>query len=66
MDKMRMSGKDIGLLGVIGVYAVLTFLPWTHDLVVARVSLFAWLMFALMVLAPLAGLLVALSDKDGE
>jgi hypothetical protein len=61
-----MSGKDVGLLVVITVAAVLIFLPWTHDVVVGRVALFAWLMFGLMVLAPLAGLLVALSDDDGE
>lgn len=66
MNKVRMSGKDMGLLGGIAVFAVLAFLPWTHDVTVARVSLFAWLLFALMVLAPLAGLLVALTEKDGE
>jgi antibiotic biosynthesis monooxygenase (ABM) superfamily enzyme len=66
MNKPSLSRWEVGLLGAIVVYAVLAYLPWTHDVTIANVSLFAWLLFALMVLAPLSGLLVALRPEDGE
>ncbi|MBC7594211.1 MAG: hypothetical protein H7288_09770 [Kineosporiaceae bacterium] len=62
MPQQRMPRSEVAILVGIAVYAFVIFLPWTHDVMVANVSLFAWLMFALMVLAPATGLVVALKS----
>ncbi|MBM9462058.1 hypothetical protein JL108_01280 [Aeromicrobium sp. YIM 150415] len=66
MKRPTMSRWEAGLLLGIVVYAVVAYLPWTHETTLARVSVFAWMMFGLMIVAPLLGLIVALADKDGE
>ncbi len=42
---------------VILVFAVVSFLPWSHSIQVAGMALFGWLMAALMVVAPVVALL---------
>ena len=39
------------------VFAVVSFLPWSHSIEVAGMALFGWLMAALMVVAPVVALL---------
>lgn len=66
MPQLRMPKSEVAILGGIAVFAIVAFLPWTHDVRIADVSLFAWLMFTLMVAAPTAGLVAALkSDEEG-
>lgn len=62
----RIPRKDLALLGGIVVYVIVTFLPWTYSISIAGVGLIAWLMLGLMLLAPLAGLILTLLDKDDE
>ena len=39
------------------LFAVVSFLPWSHSIQVAGMALFGWLMAALMVVAPVVALL---------
>ena len=39
------------------VFAIVSFLPWSHRIEVAGMALFGWLMAALMVVAPVVALL---------
>ena len=39
------------------LFAVVSFLPWSHRIQVAGMALFGWLMAALMVVAPVVALL---------
>ena len=39
------------------VFALVSFLPWSHSIEVAGMALFGWLMAALMVVAPVVALL---------
>ncbi len=66
MEHTSMPKAEVGVLVGIAVFAALTFLPWTYDAYLAGVSLIAWLMFALMLAAPTAGLIVALRAKNEE
>lgn len=56
---MRMPRADLVLLLAIVAATVLIFLPLTHEVTLAGVSLIAWALWALMLAAPAAGLVLA-------
>lgn len=64
MRRQKLPRAEGGLLVAIAVIAFVIFLPWSHDLTVADVSVFAWAMFAVMILAPAAGLVLALTSRE--
>ncbi|KHL15083.1 hypothetical protein CLV56_1649 [Mumia flava] len=66
MQPTRLPRADVAILVGIAVYALITFLPWSHERTVAGVSVFAWMLYALMVMAPLAGLAAALRENEEE
>jgi hypothetical protein len=49
-------------LGLV-LYAVIFFLPWSYDIEILNVSLLAWGAYLLHLIAPIAGILLALRDK---
>jgi hypothetical protein len=63
MNHRAMPKAEVGVLVGIIVFAIVTFLPWTHDTSLAGVNMIAWLMWTLMIAAPVAGLVVALRAK---
>jgi hypothetical protein len=64
MNQARMPRAEAGLLVGIAAFGTATFLPVTHDITIAGVSLIAWMMWVLMIGAPAAGLLLALRDRN--
>lgn len=66
MGHSRMRRGEAALLIGIAVYAIIVFLPWTHDVTVAGVGLIAWLMYGLVFAAPLAALILALRTRDED
>ena len=61
---VRMPRADLVLLLAIVAATVLIFLPITHDVTLAGVSLVAWELWALMLAAPAAGLALAWREED--
>jgi hypothetical protein len=64
MRRQKLPKTEGGLLLAIAAIAFVIFLPWSHDLEVADVSVFAWAMFSVMILAPAAGLVLALVSRE--
>ncbi|MGY1848487.1 hypothetical protein [Blastococcus sp. SYSU DS1021] len=64
MRRQNLPKAESGLLAAIALIAFVIFLPWSHDLTVADVSVFAWAMFGVMVMAPAAGLVLALTSRE--
>jgi predicted MFS family arabinose efflux permease len=61
---VRMPRADLALLLAIVAATALIFLPITHDVELAGVSLIAWELWALMMAAPAAGLVLAWREED--
>ena len=57
MDFYPLPRGDRWYILALLVFAVVSFLPWTHTVEVAGMALFGWLMAALMVVAPAVALL---------
>lgn len=60
----RMPRKDIALLILITIYAVVTFLPWSYSVSLAGVDMTAWLLFGLIFFASIGGLVAAVVEPD--
>lgn len=60
---VRMPRADLALLLGIVAATALIFLPLTHDVTLAGVSLVAWELWALMMAAPAAGLFLAWREE---
>ena len=61
---VRMPRADLYLLLGILAATALIFLPLTHDVELAGVSLIAWELWALMMAAPAVGLVLAWREED--
>lgn len=62
MKEQRLTKQErVVLIGLLA-FIVLTFLPWTYDIMLAEVSLLAWLLWSLMIVAPGVGIVLALRE----
>ncbi|MCW4355212.1 hypothetical protein ONR57_18060 [Hoyosella sp. YIM 151337] len=59
------AGEKSVLCGII-LFALATFLPWTHNADIAGVGLIAWMMWVLLIAAPLAGLVLTLTTREKD
>lgn len=66
MTKNSIPRTEVGVLAGLAGYVVVTFLPWSHHITIADTSVFAILLLALMVIAPVCGLTLALAGKDDD
>lgn len=60
----RFSRADAFALIAIGVFGVVTFLPWSYSSSFLGVGIIAWLMAASMVVMPAVGLVLALLEPE--
>lgn len=62
---VTMPRGELALLIAIVIFSVVTFLPITHNVSLFGIPLMAWMLWALMVIAPAVGLVLSLrSGKE--
>lgn len=62
MKRYRLAPSEASVLTGLAVFIVLTFLPWTYDLKLFNVSVLAWLLWLLMIVATGSGIVLALRE----
>lgn len=62
---MKISKRDLTLLIVIAVFFCLSIMPWAHELYVLNISMTAWMLTALMFIAPILSMIAGrFDDKE--